>query len=99
MNKEIMKMWYLLEFGVIIIMMVGWINHISIIVGGHNILQNNKWILQIETTLGILIVIAGFWAERKDRISLKDLLKDKNFKILFVVCVVLFVGKFTFDFI
>lgn len=99
MNKEIMKKWYLLEFGLIIIMMVGWINHISIIATGYNILQNNKWILPIETILGILIAIAGFWAERKDRISLKDLLKDKNLKILFVVCVVLLVGRFIFDFI
>lgn len=99
MNKEIMKKWYLLEFGVIIIMIVGYINYISTIALDYNILQNNKWILSIETILGILIIISGFWAERKDRISLKDLLKDKNFKILFVICIVLFIGKLIFDFI
>lgn len=99
MNKKIMKKWYLLEFGVIIVMMVGYVNHISTIAVDYNIFQNNKWILLIETVLGILIVITGFWLEKKDRISLKELLKDKNFKILFIISIVLFIGKFIFDFI
>lgn len=99
MNKESMEKWYLLELGLIIIMMVGWINHISLIAIGYNILQNEKWILITETILGILIVITGFYLEKKDRTSIKELLKDKNFKVLFIICAVLLIGRLVFDFI
>lgn len=99
MNKGTMKKWYSLEFGVIIIMLVGYVNYLSTKVLSYNIFQNNKWILPIEVVLGILIIMAGFWLEKKDRVSLKELLKDKTFKILFVICGVLFIGKIMFDFI
>ena len=99
MNKGTMKKWYSLEFGGIIIMLFGYVNYLSTKVLSYNIFQNNKWILPIEVVLGILIIMTGFWLEKKDRVSLKELLKDKTFKILFIICVVLFSGKFILDFI
>lgn len=51
MNKGTMKKWYSLEFGVIIIMLFGYVNYLSTKVLSYNIFQNNKWILPIEVVL------------------------------------------------